>query len=58
MNLSAFATVAHIIIPMAVGIMNDKNVHFRLLVSFFIVRHVVPHGKCINENSITHIAVV
>ena len=58
MNLSAFATVAHIIIPMAVGIMNDKNVHFKLPVSFLIVRQVVPHGKCIKENSITHIAVI
>ena len=51
-------TTKHIIIPKIVGIIIDNKVHFTLLVSFFIVIQVVPHGKCISENSITHIAVI
>ncbi len=31
--------------PVTVGKKNPKAVHFRLPVSFFIVRQVVPHGK-------------
>lgn len=48
----------HAIIPMIVGIKNDRIVHFMLPVSFFIVKHVVPHGKCITEKITTHIAVL
>ena len=48
----------HIIIPINVGIIKAKAVHFKLPVSFLIVKHVVPHGKCIKENIITQIAVV
>ncbi|COI45601.1 Uncharacterised protein [Streptococcus pneumoniae] len=28
-----------------VGIANDKNVHFALFVSLYILTSVVPHGK-------------
>lgn len=48
----------HIVIPATVGITKAKMVHFRLPVSFLIVKHVVPQGKCIKENIITQIAVV
>lgn len=44
--------------PTTVGIMNERAAHFVLPVSFFIVKHVVPHGKCIIEKSTTHIAVL
>lgn len=47
----------HTAIPTSVGINIAKNVHFQLPVSFFIVRHVVEHGQCINENIIVHNAV-
>ncbi len=50
--------VKHNTIPTIVGIMNERAVHFILPVSFFMVRHVVPHGKCIIEKIITHIAVL
>ncbi|CAI3548578.1 hypothetical protein CNEO3_1020012 [Clostridium neonatale] len=46
-----------IIIPHAVGTKNETAVHFKLWVSFFIVRHVVLHGQCIREKSITFTAV-
>lgn len=48
----------HTIIPAIVGIANERTVHLMLPVSFFTVRHVVPHGKCIMEKSITHMAVL
>lgn len=35
-----------------------NNIHFRLPVSFFIVRQVVEHGKCNSEKRIVQIAVV
>ena len=38
---------------MQVGKNIDTNVHFKLPVSFFIVRQVVPQGKCIREKIIT-----
>ena len=56
-NLHTFATIKQISNPIIVGIKKDNAVHFQLPVSFFIVQHVVPHGKCISENSIVHIAV-
>ena len=49
--------VKQIAIPHSVGSMKETNVHFKLLVSFFIVSSVVPHGKCSNVNIITLIAV-
>lgn len=50
-------TRKHITIPHTVGIINDNAVHLKLFVSLCIVQQVVPHGKCIRENSIVHIAV-
>lgn len=47
----------HTTIPQTVGIIKETIVHFQLDVSFFIVRSVVLHGKCSNENIITLIAV-
>lgn len=55
-----FATVANTkqtAIPAAVGTSIEISVHFRLCVSFFIVRQVVEHGQCSSENSMTLIAV-
>ena len=49
--------VIHIIIPQKVGINMERIVHFHEFVSFFIVRHVVEQGQCINEKIITDIAV-
>ena len=57
-NLDIFAIKAHITNPVIVGIKNETTVHFQLLVSFLMVRQVVEHGKCINENNITHMAVI
>ena len=50
--------IKHIIIPVIVGTKNDIKVHLILLVSFFIVKQVVLQGQCINENSITQMAVI
>ena len=47
----------HNIIPHNVGRANDTKVHFKLWVSFFIVRSVVAQGKCNSVNIITLIAV-
>ena len=47
----------HMIMPVTVGTAKETSVHLRLWVSFFIVRHVVPHGQCISEKSITQTAV-
>lgn len=41
-----------------VGMIKEMRVHFRLCVSFFIVRHVVEHGQCINEKRIVLTAVI
>ena len=45
------ATIKHTMIPVIVGKRKDTAVHFMLWVSFFIVQHVVPQGKCISENN-------
>ena len=50
-------TIKQAVIPITVGKTNDKTVQRILPVSFLIDHNVVPHGKCINEKSITHIAV-
>ena len=47
----------HITTPVTVGIKSEINAHFRLFVSFFIVKYVVAQGKCKSENTIVHIAV-
>ena len=44
--------------PHIVGIAMDKSVHFKLPVSFFIVRQVVEQGKCIIVIIIMQTAVV
>ena len=43
--------------PMIVGTRKETKVHLLLFVSFFIVRRVVPQGKCIKEKSIVQMAV-
>lgn len=43
--------------PTRVGKTKAKAVHLVLLVSLCMVKRVVPHGKCISENSIVHKAV-
>ena len=40
-----------------VGSITATAVHFRLPVSFFMVRIVVAHGQCKSEKSITEMAV-
>ena len=37
--------IRHNMMPAETGMMNARAVHLKLPVSFFIVRHVVPHGK-------------
>ena len=44
--------------PISVGKIIPTIIHLILLVSFFIIREVVPQGKCISENIIVHIAVL
>ena len=44
-------------IPVTVGTVTETSVHLRLRVSFLIVKHVVPQGQCIRENSMTQTAV-
>ena len=44
-------------IPQTVGNKKLIAVHFKLPVSFFIVRRVVVHGKCKHVKIITFIAV-
>ena len=48
----------HIAHPNMVGIIKERNVHFRLPVSLRIVRQVVAHGQWTNVKSITLTAVV
>ena len=55
--LAKVVIIKHIVIPIVVGNIIDIKVHFKLPVSFFIVKHVVEHGKWINENIIVQIAV-
>ncbi len=45
------------IMPVAVGTAKEIAVHFRLCVSFLIVKQVVEHGQCISENSMVQTAV-
>ena len=47
----------HNIIPQTVGSKKERKVHFKLPVSFFIVKSVVPHGKCKSVNISTFIPV-
>ncbi len=54
----ALDTIKHETMPIIVGIMNESMVHFRLPVSFFMVKQVVPQGKCMIEKIITHNAVL
>jgi hypothetical protein len=49
--------IKHRVRPIIVGNKIAIDVHLKLPVSFFIVKHVVPQGKCINENIIVHNAV-
>lgn len=42
------------VIAVIVGIIIPAIAHFRLFVSFFIVRNVVEHGQCNSENTIKH----
>jgi len=53
----AFITV-QMAIPNKVGKRKDTTVHFKLLLSFFIVISVVEHGQCIRENMIAQRAVI
>ena len=43
--------------PKTVGIRNAKNVHFKLWVSFFMVKRVVAQGQCIKVNKSIETAV-
>ena len=45
-------------IPQTVGIKKERRVHFRLPVSFLMVRQVVAQGQCIRENKIVLTAVI
>ena len=56
-NRTTDVTIKQITIPVTVGIRKESPVHFQLWVSFFIVKQVVLHGQCINENNITFTAV-
>lgn len=56
-HLTIVVNVKHMMIPVTVGTRNETAVHFKLWVSFFMVRHVVLQGQCINEKSITFTAV-
>ena len=44
-NLHNILIMKHKITPTIVGIKNEKIVHLKLPVSFFIVKQVVEHGK-------------
>ena len=57
-SLAALETKKQTIIPVIVGSKKEISVHLMLWVSFFIVRQVVAHGKCNNENNITQSAVI
>ncbi len=56
-SLTVLATRKQTTIPVTVGITNDSSVHFKLCVSFLIVRQVVPQGQCRREKSMTQTAV-
>ena len=47
----------HNSIPTKAGRIIEINVHFKLFVSFFMVKTVVRHGQCIRVNIIVQIAV-
>jgi len=57
-NRAVFANIQQTKIPITVGTIKEIAVHFMLCVSFLIVRNVVEHGQCINENNIVLIAVI
>ena len=46
------------IIPVTVGRRRHRAVHFKLPVSFLMVRSVVEQGQCIREKSIVLMAVI
>ena len=46
------------IIPVTVGSAAARAVHFKLPVSFLMVRSVVEQGQCIREKSIVLMAVI
>ena len=56
--LNRILVIKHRVKPQMVGINIDNIVHFKLPVSFLIVRQVVEHGQCISEKIIVQIAVV
>ena len=53
-----WATRKQTISPHKVGIAKAAAVHFQLAVSFLMVRHVVPQGKCSKQKSSVQSAVV
>lgn len=57
-NLAVLANRKHAVNPMMVGMRKDNIVHFRLPVSFLMVRSVVEQGQCISEKSIVLTAVM
>ena len=56
-NRNKQVTKKHITMPIQVGIRNPSAVHFRLWVSFFMVRRVVAQGQCIKVKINTDTAV-
>lgn len=51
------AMIKQMMLPNTKGSNIEIPAHFQLPASFFIVRQVVEHGQCINENNIVHNAV-
>lgn len=49
--------IKHTTIAILVGISAESAVHFKLPVSFFIVKRVVAHGQCNKLNNIVFRAV-
>ena len=43
--------------PKAVGSKKEQIVHFKLRVSFLMVKHVVEHGQCSRQKTMVHKAV-
>ena len=43
--------------PKTVGMRNAKNIHFKLCVSFLMVRSVVAQGRCMSVNKSMETAV-
>lgn len=57
-NRAAAVNKMQTAIPIAVGSAMERNIHFRLCVSFLIVRQVVAQGQCIRVNKIMLTAVI